>query len=64
MVYVERAEQIASGIGDYNVLARIKIHRALSLAISGHFSHAADILRGIDSRKLSAQNKEEYYIAC
>lgn len=65
MLYVERAEKLASSIGgDYDISALTKIHRALALATSGHFSHAADILKRIDSRKLSVPIREEYYIAC
>lgn len=65
MLYVERAEKISSSIEDDNDMpALTKIHRALALATSGHFSHAADILRKIDSEQLSTPVKEEYYIAC
>ena len=64
MKYVGYAENIASPMNDYNLGAQIKIHHALSLATSGHFSHAADILNKIDSRKLSIKGIEEYYIAC
>lgn len=65
MQYVERAEKLASTIkGDYEISALTKIHRAQALATSGHFSHAAEILRNIDSRRLPIAVREEYYIAC
>lgn len=65
MLYVERAEKIASSIeNDYDITALTKIHKALALATSGHFSHAVDILNKIDSQKLSIPAKEEYYTAC
>ncbi len=64
MIYVDRAEKIAAGSGDYNVESQIKIHRALSLATSGHFSHAVAILDRIDSGLLSDKIREEYFAAC
>ncbi len=64
MIYVDRAEHLTENSNDYNIKAQVSIHRALSLATSGHFSHAIDILKRIDSGKLSVQIKEEYYAAC
>lgn len=64
MLYVNRADDLTEGVDDYNIRAQVKIHRALSLATSGHFSHAIDILKSIDSRKLSVKLREEYYSAC
>lgn len=64
MMYVERAERIASEHGDYDVKSQVQIHRALSLATSGHFSHAIAILLDIDSKRLSVPIREEYFAAC
>lgn len=64
MNYVDKAEQLAIRTGTYDILSQIKIHRALSLATSGHFSHAIAILDKIDSRKLSSGIREEYFAAC
>ncbi|MDE5915445.1 MAG: hypothetical protein K2G71_02605, partial [Duncaniella sp.] len=64
MNYVDKAEQLAIRTGNYDTLSQIKIHRALSLATSGHFSHAIAILDKIDSRKLSPGIREEYFAAC
>ncbi|MDE5795807.1 MAG: hypothetical protein K2H75_01730, partial [Muribaculaceae bacterium] len=64
MLYVNRADGLTKSINYYNIRAQVKIHRALSLATSGHFSHAIDILKSIDSGKLSVKLREEYYSAC
>lgn len=64
MAYVERAEALLQPGDSYDLKAQVNIHRALSLATSGHFSHAINILKGIDSRRLSKKLKEEYYAAC
>lgn len=64
MTYVDRAEQLVARSGNYDTLSLVKIHRALSLATSGHFSHAIAILDKIDSRKLSTGTREEYFAAC
>lgn len=64
MMYVERAERIALEQGDYDVISQVQIHRALSLATSGHFSHAVAILEKIDSKRLSVPIREEYFAAC
>lgn len=63
ITYVDKAERIADTLGDYDTLSRVRIHRALSLATSGHFSHAVSILDRIDSHRLSAGTREEYYSA-
>ena len=49
---------------EYMAISQVRIHRALSLATSGHFSHAVSILNKIDSKKLSVAIREEYYVAC
>lgn len=64
MTYVDRAEQLVAHSGNYDTLSLVRIHRALSLATSGHFSHAIAILDKIDSRKLSTETREEYFAAC
>lgn len=64
ITYVDKAEQLANRSGDYDIMSQVKIHRALSLATSGHFSHAIAILEKIDSRRLSLGIKEEYFTAC
>lgn len=64
MVYVDRENAIIGPTDSYDLRARVKIHRALSLATSGHFSHAVNILKGIDSKMLSDNLKEEYFSAC
>ena len=64
MIYVDRAEKLAARTGDYDIISRVKIHRALSLATSGHFSHAIAILDKIDSRRLSPEIRVEYFAAC
>lgn len=64
MTYVDRAGQLVARSGNYDTLSLVKIHRALSLATSGHFSHAIAILDKIESRKLSPKTREEYFAAC
>lgn len=64
MVYVDRAAAIVGPADGYDAQTQINIHRALSLATSGHFSHAINILKGIDSKKISDKMKEEYFSAC
>lgn len=64
MAYVNRASRIVEPDDPYDLRKQIEIHRALSLATSGHFSHAINILKGIDSRRLSKKLQEEYFAAC
>lgn len=64
MTYVDKAEQLAERAGNYDIISQVKIHRALSLATSGHFSHAITILDKIDSHRLSPEIREEYFAAC
>lgn len=64
MVYADRAATIVDHTDSYDMRAQVKIHRALSLATSGHFSNAINILNGIDSKKLSEKMQEEYFAAC
>lgn len=64
MTYVDKAEQLAEQTGNYDIISQVKIHRALSLATSGHFSHAITILDKIDSHRLSPAIREEYFAAC
>ena len=63
MIYVDKAEKIVANSNSYDDIAQVKIHKALSLATSGHFSHAVSILEGIDSKRLSVSIREEYYAA-
>jgi hypothetical protein len=64
MLYVERAETLVDNTDSYDVRSEIAIHKALSLATSGHFSNAIDILDDIESRRLSRSLQEEYFSAC
>ncbi|MGM9846119.1 MAG: DUF6377 domain-containing protein [Muribaculaceae bacterium] len=64
MIYVDKAAVLAMRTGDYATVTRVNIHRALSLATSGHFSHAIAILDTIDSKRLPTNIKEEYFAAC
>ena len=64
MTYVKYASDIIDPTDGYELRAQVEIHRALSLATSGHFSHAINILKKIDSRKLSVSLQEEYFSAC
>lgn len=64
LTYVDKAEQLAEQTGNYDIISQVKIHRALSLATSGHFSHAITILDKIDSHRLSPAIREEYFAAC
>ena len=64
ITYVDKAEQLAARTGNYDIISQVKIHRALSLATSGHFSHAIAILDKIDSHGLSPGIREEYFAAC
>lgn len=64
ITYVERAEKLAALRGTDSIIMKVKIHRALSLATSGHFSHAIAILDKIKSSSLPPATKEEYFAAC
>ncbi len=64
MLYVNRAEMLVEPTDSYDIQSKVQIHRALSLATSGHFSHAINILAGIESGKLSRKVREEYFAAC
>ena len=64
MMYVDSASDIIDPTDGYELRAQVEIHRALSLATSGHFSHAINILEKIDSRKLPVRLQEEYFSAC
>lgn len=64
MLYVDRAEKLVDSSDSYDIKSKVQIHRALSLATSGHFSHAINILTGIVSAKLSRELREEYFAAC
>ncbi|MDE7026167.1 MAG: hypothetical protein K2O88_09865, partial [Paramuribaculum sp.] len=55
------AESLLGKNADYNELSVIKIHRALSLATSGHFSQAIDILKSINSKLLTQDARQELY---
>lgn len=64
MMYVDKAEAVVANSSSYDEIAQVKIHRALTLATSGHFSHAMSILDRIDSKRLSIPIREEYFAAC
>ena len=63
MAYLDRAERLIGDNAGYEDKAIIKIHRALSLATSGHVSEAIEILRGVDSTTLSLSTRRELYSA-
>ena len=63
MVYVDRAEALLADSSDTDMISRVRIHRALTLATSGHFSQAVDLLRTVDSQILSADIRKELYYA-
>lgn len=64
MLYVDKAEEVVINSSSYDEIAQVKIHRALTLATSGHFSHAVSILDKIASKRLSVPVQEEYFAAC
>ena len=64
MVYVDKADRLTDGMDSYELKAQVNIHRALSLATSGHFSHAIDLLNKINANRLPVKLREEYYAAC
>lgn len=61
--YTQLSENLVSGTGDYNLIAQVRIHKAMSYATSGHFSQAIDELKQIQSRLLADSLKEEFYQA-
>lgn len=63
MAYLDCSEQLLDEDADYELRSRIQIHRALSLATSGHFSQAADLLESINPAKLSVSLRRELYNA-
>lgn len=63
MVYLERADRLVGDDGEYNDKALIKIHRALSMATSGHFSEAVDLLKTVESSLLTDDVRQELYSA-
>ncbi|MBD5365363.1 MAG: hypothetical protein HDR79_10540 [Bacteroides sp.] len=64
LMYVDYASDIIEPTDGYELQTQVEIHRALSLATSGHFSHAINILKRIDSTKLPPSLLEEYFSAC
>lgn len=62
--YADMSSRLVDESDSYDMHSQVKIHRALSLATSGHFSHAINILNGIDSQKLSRNLQEQYFSAC
>lgn len=60
IVYLERADCLI-GEEDYSDKALIRIHRALSLATSGHFSEAIGLVKPIDRSKLPEDTLRELY---
>lgn len=63
MKYIELAERLVSDTDDYDLHAKVKIHKAMSYATSGHFSQAIDELKKIQSANMSDTIKEKYYQA-
>lgn len=61
MVYIDKAEALLGDNASYVQKSKVKIHRALSLATSGHFSQAVDILRSIDTSMLDIATRSELY---
>lgn len=64
MRYVDRAADVASRLGGYDRMASVRIHKALSLATSGQFSQAVQLLDGVNAALLPDKLREEYYTAC
>ncbi len=63
MKYINLAEKLVSDTGDYDLNAKVRIHRSMSYATSGHFSQAIDELKKIQSSCLSDTLLEKYYQA-
>ncbi len=63
MIYLEKADQLIGKEAGYTEKSLIKIHRALSMATSGHFSEAIDILKTINSSLLNEEARKELYSA-
>lgn len=63
MRYINLAEKLVSDTGDYDLNAKVKIHKSMSYATSGHFSQAIDELKKIQSSCLSDTLLEKYYQA-
>ncbi len=63
MRYINLAENLVSDTGDYDLNAKVKIHKSMSYATSGHFSQAIDELKKIQSSCLSDTLLEKYYQA-
>lgn len=63
MAYLDRSENLLGDNATYGDRSRVRIHRALSLATSGHFSQAVDILESIDPAKLPGDLRRELYSA-
>lgn len=63
MRYINLAEELVSDTGDYDLNAKVRIHKSMSYATSGHFSQAIDELKKIQSSCLSDTLLEKYYQA-
>lgn len=63
MSYLERADRLMGSGASYTDKALIKIHRALSLATSGHFSEAVELLKNVDSSLLTPSARRELFDA-
>lgn len=63
MRYINLAEELVSDTGDYDLNAKVKIHKSMSYATSGYFSQAIDELKKIQSSCLSDTLLEKYYQA-
>ena len=62
MAYVRRCAELLPPDADYDLRSHVEIRRARSLATSGRFSDAAEVLGGIHSERLrSDQTRREYF---
>ena len=63
MVYIDKAEALLGENASYEQKSMVKIHRALSLATSGHFSQAENLLKSINASMLDISTRSELYSA-
>lgn len=63
MVYIDKAEALLGENAPYISKSKVKIYRALSLATSGHFSQAINLLKSIDSSRLDIPVRSELFSA-
>lgn len=63
MAYLDHAEKMLGNNAGYAERSKINIHRALSLATSGHFSQAIELLKSINAEALPDDVLKELYSA-